>query len=121
MVFTIGSSQKKSQELLFELYSILDEAEEKKWIGWIREQQQKFDVAFKSDNKKNQVFAIKEIMELLKGGMGRFSDVYLCEENGHKVKNEIKINKRLDLARHKLYMELEQLKFVLENYSEGQN
>ena len=121
MGFTVESSQQKSQKLLAEIHSILEEAEEKKWIGWVREQQQRLDEVFKSDNKKDKVVVIKEIMDLLRGGMGRFSDLYLCEENGHKVRDEKKINKKLDNVRNKLYTDLEELRFVLENYSDRQN
>lgn len=121
MDFTIESSQQKSKKLLVEIHSILEEANEKKWIGWVKEQQQKLEQVFKSDSKKEQVAVVKGVMDLLRGGMGRFSDLYLCKENGHKVLDERKINKKLDKARNDLYCDLEELKFVLENYSDGQN
>lgn len=104
-----------------EIHSLLDSVHDKYWADWSSGQVKKFDLVFSADsNRQNKIFMINEALNKF-GGMGSFNDLILCEQNGHKIKNLEKDNARLDKLRHRLFMELEELKLIAENYSDGQN
>ncbi len=123
MTSIVSTSQSKSIKLFNEILSILKETEDKNWLDWVVEQIKKLEKVFAIGERKDQLAVIQETRTYLLGGQGSFSDLCLCKENGHNVKDkdEGKINKRFSSLTNKLYVELGQLKFVLENYSEGQN
>ena len=117
----VNASQSKAIQIFNQILSILRDAEDKYWLDWTVEQIKKLEKAFAIEDRKEQLTVIQETMTYLLGGQGSFSDLYLCKENGHKVKNEKQASKNLSSLQNKLYVELEQLKFILENYSDGQN
>ena len=66
--------------------------------------------------RKKSEFAVAdcELLRYLKslfGGMGSLNDIYICQENGHRIAREEMraVNKELNRLSHQLYTTIQQL------------
>ena len=95
--------------LFEEIRVFLAGAGEKPWSQWAGEQARKFEEAFSHEARfPDKRYLVKEALAQF-GGNDTFSDLFLCEQNGHKISNLKKDNKKLENLRNLLYAELEKL------------
>ncbi|QPJ61246.1 MAG: hypothetical protein G3M70_04825 [Candidatus Nitronauta litoralis] len=62
-----------------------------------------------SDDSSGNQSVLSEIKRNMFAGMGSLNDVWISEDNGHVVKDEVSVNKELERLRNKLRQ-------ILENY-----
>lgn len=96
-------STQKLVEKLLNIRNLLRSVQEDHWANQLSELVSKIE-------SKNNV-SIREISNLF-GGMGSLNDIWICQENGHKISGfEVEdINRRLSVMLDEAFLELSNLK-----------